>query len=154
MIGAAMRPRVKAKARGKTYQEIITDLEQTRDMLLPLIDAVKDSPGNREALNHWVGIERWSLSRIRVAQGAPFVLDSYRGYRLPDTATLAELQQAFRDTRAETLALARQLLASGADPTVTIKHNDFGDLNVIEWFVYLNDHSRRERIRLRASGGT
>lgn len=149
MIGAGLRPRIRAKARGKSYQDVIVDLATSRDVLWQRIAAAKDVPGNREALNHWIGIERWSLSRIRVAQGAPFERDTYHGYRLPGHATLAELRQAIVDTRAESLALAQQLALEGADPTVTIEHNDLGDLNVIEWFVYLIDHSLRERIRLR-----
>lgn len=149
LIGAALRPRVMAKARGKSYADVIIDLETSRDRLMPKIEAARDSAGNREALNHFVGIERWSLSRIRVARGAKFVLDSYRGYRLPDTATLGELQQAFRDTRAESLALAKRLEDEAVDRSFTVKHNDLGDLTVIEWFVYLVDHSSREIIRIR-----
>ncbi|HET8985899.1 MAG TPA: hypothetical protein VFN03_09085 [Trueperaceae bacterium] len=149
LIGAGLRPRVRAKARGKSYQDVIADLKATRDRLMPKIEAATDTAGNREALNHFVGIERWSLSRIRVARGAPFELDSYRGYRLPDSATLAELQQAFRDVRAESIALAGQLLEEGVDPHVTIRHNDLGELDVVEWFTYLVDHSSREIIRIR-----
>jgi hypothetical protein len=149
LIGAALRPRVKAKARGKTYTDVFADLQATRDRLIPTIAAAADTAGNREALNHFVGIERWSLSRIRVARGAPFELDSYRGYRLPETATLAELQQAFRDVRAESIALAGQLHEEGVDPRVTVRHNDLGDLDVVEWFTYLADHSSREIIRIR-----
>lgn len=149
MIGAALRPRVRAKAKGLSYQDVIAALETSRDRLMPRIAAARDTAGNREALNHFVGIERWSLSRLRVAQGAPFVLDSYRGYRLPDTASLADLQQAFRDVREEAVALARELAAAGVDPTITVTHNDLRDLSVIEWFVYLIDHSSREIIRIR-----
>ncbi|HLU83702.1 MAG TPA: hypothetical protein VKZ43_09890 [Trueperaceae bacterium] len=149
LIGASLRPRVRAKARGKSYQDVIVDLETSRDKLMPKLAAAKDTAGNREALNHFAGIERWSLSRIRVAAGAKFELDSYRGYRLPDTAALSELQQAFRDARAESLELAKRLLDEGVDPATTIQHNDLGDLTVIEWFVYLIDHSSREIIRIR-----
>lgn len=149
LIGASLRPRTRAKARGKSLQDIIHDLESSRDRLMKRIAAAKDSPGNREALNHFVGIERWSLSRIRVAQGARFELDSYRGYRLPEGATLTELQQTFQDVRAESIALARELLGEGVDHALSIKHNDLGELTVIEWFVYLIDHSSREIIRIR-----
>jgi hypothetical protein len=149
LIGAALRPRVRAKARGKTYQDVIADLMAARDNLMPKIMAATDTASNREALNHFVGIERWSLSRVRVAQGAPFKLDSYRGYRLPETATLVELQQAFRDVRAESIALASELRDTGVDPRVTIRHNDLGELDIVEWFTYLTDHSSREIIRIR-----
>lgn len=150
LIGAGLRPRVRGKARSKTVHDVIEDLESARDRLMPRIMAAKDTAGNREALNHFVGIERWSLSRIRVAQGRPFTLDSYRGYRLPDDATLTQLQQAFRDVREESIALARELAEVGVDEQLTIKHNDLGDLTVVEWFVYLADHSSREIIRIRA----
>jgi len=111
--------------------------------------AAKDTAGNREALNHFVGIERWSLSRVRVVLGAPFQLGSYRGYRLPDDATLARLQQAFADVREESIALAHELSAADADLTRTVRHNDLGELTAVEWFVYIVDHSSREIIRIR-----
>lgn len=149
MIGAGLRPRVRGKAKGKSLQDVIADLERARDTLTPRIMAAKDTPGNREGLNHFVGIERWSLSRVRVVQGAPFQLDSYRGYRLPDDATLAQLQQAFADAREESLALARELSAADADLTRTVRHNDLGELTAVEWFVYIADHSSREIIRIR-----
>lgn len=116
---------------------------------MPRILQARDTPGNREALNHFIGIERWSLSRLRVAQGAPFKLDSYRGYRLPDDASLAELQATFGDVRDESIAMARAMDVSGVDPEIKVRHNDLGDLSVLEWFAYIDDHSRREIIRIR-----
>jgi len=124
-------------------------LEASRDRLLPRIDEAADTPGNREAINHWVGIERWSLDRIRVAQGAPFNAGGYHPYRLPETASLIELQGAFRDARAETLELARQLQRDGFDPSLNIRHNDLGELTVPEWFEYIDNHTVREIVRLR-----
>lgn len=149
LIGAGLRPRVRGKARSVTLADVPGRLAAARDQLMPRIRRAKDTPDNREALNHFVGIERWSLSRIRVAQGKPFVRDSYRGYRLPDTASLKELQDAFAATREESIALARELAATGVDPRLTVRHNDLGDLSVVEWFVYLEDHSRREIVRIR-----
>lgn len=149
MIGAGLRPRVRGRAKGKSLQDVIVDLERARDALTPRIMAAKDTAGNREALNHFVGIERWSLSRVRVVLGAPFQLGSYRGYRLPDDATLARLQQAFADVREESIALAHELSAADADLTRTVRHNDLGELTAVEWFVYIVDHSSREIIRIR-----
>lgn len=149
LIGYGLRPRVRGKARGKSLDDLIRDLEESRDRLTPRIARAADTPNNREAINHWVGIERWSHSRIRVAQGAPFVLDSYRGYRMPEGSSLSELQQGFSAARAETLTLARELQASGFDHDLEIRHNDLGPLTVIEWFEYIDDHTRREIIRLR-----
>lgn len=149
LIGFALRPRVRGVARGRSLVDLVARLEESRDMLSPRIERANDSAGNRETLNHWLGIERWSQSRIKVAQGAPFELDSYRGYRLPDHSSLAELQQGFQAARNATLELAADLERSGFDPDLTIRHNDLGDLTVIEWFAYIDDHSRREVIRLR-----
>ena len=148
-IGALLRPRVIGKARGTNLEEMALRLEASRDELLPRIMAANDTPGNREALNHFVGIERWSQSRLRVAEGEPFELDSYRGYRLPDDATLVELQQAFATTREATIEMARKFAAGGVDPQQKIRHNDLGELSVLEWFAYVDDHHLRERLRIR-----
>lgn len=149
LIGAALGPRIRAKARGKTIEQLATQLGATFEGLEPLHARAFDTAGNREAFNHWIGIERWSQRRLSVARGAPLKLDRYRGYRLPEGASLAELKAAFRQTRSETIALARQLAAEGVDPSLKIPSNDFGDLTVTEWLQYIDDHSRRERIRLR-----
>src|SRR5690625_2010558 len=133
LIGAALRPHVRRKARGNSLDELIGSLEEFGRSLDERIARAPDTANNREAVNHWVGIERWSLSRIRVAQGAPFELDSYHGYREPEDATLEELREAMRKTRAETLALARELQGEGFDRELTIRHNDLGELTVLEW---------------------
>lgn len=145
-----LRPRVRGKARGATLSELIERMQRSRDDLLPRINRAEDTPGNREALNHFVGIERWSQSRIAVAKGEPLTMDSYHGYRQPDAASLEELQAAFAQTREDSIALARELQAAGADVDIKVPHNDLGELSVLEWFVYLDDHSRREIIRIRA----
>lgn len=150
LLGAGLRPHVRRKARGKGLEDVSVALQTTLDeVLLPRIERVGDTPGNREALNHWIGIERWSLARVKVAQGEPFQEGSYRPFRMPEVTAWPELKAGFVQARAETLALARALQQSGHDPELTVRHNDLGPLTVVEWFVYINDHSRREVIRLR-----
>jgi hypothetical protein len=149
LIGMGLRPRVRKKARGRSLEELARRLEASREQLMPRILAARDTPGNREALNHFIGIERWSLSRVRIARGAVFQLDSYRGYRPPELSTLSELQVGFRDAREETIALARELDSAGVDPHISVRHNDLGELSILEWFAYIDDHSRREIIRIR-----
>jgi len=149
LIGMALRPMVRRKAQGLTLEAAVSSLEEFGTTLDARISRAPDTPGNREAVNHWVGIERWSLRRVRVAQGEPLVLDGYRGYREPDGATLAELDGAMRTAREATLALARELQRTGFDHALTIPHNDLGPLTVIEWFVYIDQHTRREIVRLR-----
>lgn len=149
LIGALLRPRVKGKARGATFDTLAKRLESSRDELLPRLRSAKDTPANREAINHFVGIERWSQSRLRVGRGAPFQLDAYHGYRLPEDATLDELQRAFAATREETIAMARDFDAAGVDPQTKVRHNDLGELSLLEWFAYVDDHHRRERLRVK-----
>jgi len=150
MIDFFLRPYTRRRAQGMTIEQVIADLEATRDEIMPRIDRAQDSDANREAINHFIGIERWAANRIRVAMGqAEFELDSNRRYRLPDAAPLAELQSAFRTAREETLELAREVQRSGMDTSAKVEHNDLGPLTVIEWFVYIRDHSAREIVRVR-----
>lgn len=149
LIGAGLRPRVRSKARGKSLEQLANQLGASFERLEPLYARALDTAGNREAFNHWLGIERWSQSRLRVARGAALTMDKYHGYRLPDGATLDELRDAFREARAATIALAEELAEEGVDPALKIPSNDLGELSVAEWFEYIDDHSSRERIRLR-----
>jgi len=146
-----VRSIVRTRARGRSLEQLVNQLEASRVRLEQRFFAARDTAGNREALNHILGIERWSQGRLRVASGAPLVIDSYRGYRLPDGASLAELQAAFKDTRTETIALARALQAQDVSPSTTVKHNDLGDFSLVEWLVYLNDHANREQFRIRVA---
>ena len=149
VIGALLRPRVRRRARGKTLEQLAEQLEASRDRLLPRMLAASDTPGNREALNHWVGIERWSLARVRRWQDPPTVLEPYHSYRLPEGSSLEDLQEAFARTREESIGLARELARSGADQQAVVPHHDLGPLTLVEWFEYIDDHTRREIVRLR-----
>lgn len=148
LIGAAMGPRVKRRARGKTFEQLADQLAASRDYLLPKVMAAKDTPGNREALNHWVGIERWALDNARSWEH-PHDPRPYHPFRLPSGASLAELQQAFASAREESIVAAREFDRTGVDPAASVVHKDFGPLTVTEWLEYIDDHSRREVIRLR-----
>ncbi len=149
LIGAGLRPHVKRRARGLTLEQAALNLEAGRDKLMPRIMRAADTPGNHEALNHWIGIERWSQSRLRVAQGAPFVADRYSGYRMPEGSTLAELQAGFAAARVESIHMVREFARLAVDPATLVRHNDLGDLTVSEWFAYIEDHPRREIFRLK-----
>jgi hypothetical protein len=149
LIGALLRPRVRRRARGKTLDQLADQLAASSDVLLPRILAARDTPANREAINHWVGIERWSLARVRRWRDPPTELEPYHAYRLPEGASLEDLQEAFARARQESIALAREMARTGADPAAVVPHNDLGPLTVTEWFEYIDDHTRREVIRLR-----
>lgn len=150
LIGAGLRPHVRRKARGKSLADARAGLEASlQDVLLPRILGVAGTPANRETLNHWIGIERWSLSRVRVAGGEPLVDGSYHPFRVNGGVGWEELKSEFVQARAESVELARSLERLGVDPSFTVRHNHLGELTVVEWFVYIDDHSRREVIRLR-----
>jgi len=111
--------------------------------------AAPDRAENRRLLSHIIGIERWGQNRLRVALGAPLVMDEYDGYRPPQEATWEDLQAAFGQTRQETVALASQFgpaLASSSP----IPHNQFGPLTVRSWLRYLDVHASLEAKKLKS----
>ncbi len=154
ILGVLLRPYTRRKARGLSLEQVIANLESSGTEIMPRILGAEDTAGNREALNHFIGIERWSANRVRVATGeVTFELDSNRRYRLPDDASLAELQAAFQAAREESLELARQIQASGTDTETRVRHNDLGPLTIIEWLSYIQDHPAREIRRVRLAKG-
>jgi len=150
LIGLVRRPMAERLARGKTIAELADGLETSGRELEQRMNGRPDTPGNREAVAHWVGIERWGQRRLRVALGEPFVLDTYHPYRPDVDQSFEALRAAFAETRDETVALARQLDEHGVDPSMIVRHNDLGDLSVRGWLAYLIQHPDQEsRGRLR-----
>lgn len=152
LIGLFRRPMAESQARGKTLEELATDLAASGKEMDERIAGRPDTRGNREAVAHWVGIERWGQRRLRVALGEPMVLDTHHPY-LPDVDDgLDELRKAFAATREETVSLARRLEDEGVDPSTTVRHNDLGDMSVAGWLAYLIQHPEQEAYgRLRGS---
>ena len=150
LIGMMRRPMAERHAGGKSIAELADELEASGRVMDERMAGKPDTPGNREAIAHWVGIERWGQRRLRVALGEPLVEDAYHPYR-PDKAEGVEaLREAFAETREGTVALARDLADEGVDPERTIRHNDLGDLSVRGWLAYLIQHPEQEsRGRLR-----
>lgn len=137
-------------AHGKGLDRLAADLEASGATMDARLARAGDTPANRDAIAHWVGIERWSQRRLRVALGEPFVEDGHRPYRPDEASGVAALRRAFAETRAETLALVGRLRAAGVDPSVTVRHNDLGDMTVAGWLAYLVQHPEQEsRARLR-----
>lgn len=105
-----------------------------------------DGDFNRRVLNHVIGIERWGQRRLKVALGEPFVTEEYDGYRPPRETGWTDLQALFAETRAATVALARQL-DDKAD--VKILHNGWGELTVRGWLNYLHVHASLESRKMK-----
>lgn len=138
-------------AHGKGLDRLAADLVASGATMDARLARAGDTPANRDAIAHWVGIERWAQRRLRVALGEPFVEDGHRPYRPDEAAGVAALRRAFAETRAETLALVGRLRAAGVDPSVTVRHNDLGDMTVAGWLAYLVQHPEQEsRARLRS----
>jgi hypothetical protein len=151
LIGLGLRPFAERRARGRTLEEAARDLERSGARIDAHLADKPDTPANREAIAHCVGIERWGQRRLRVGLGEPLVMDGHHGYR-PDPAIGVEaLRTAMAETRAATVALARDLAAAGVAPATTVRHNDLGDLSLAGWLAYLEQHADRE-LPLRVRG--
>lgn len=151
LIGLGLRPFAERRARGRTLEEVARDLERSGARIDAHMEGKPDTPANREAIAHCVGIERWGQSRLRVGLGESLVMDGHRGYRPDPAIGVGALGAAMSETRAGTVALARELAAAGVDPSTTVRHNDLGDLSLAGWLAYLEQHASRE-LRLRVRG--
>jgi hypothetical protein len=150
LIGIFRHTIAERHARGKDLGWLGAELAVSGQTMDAKLAAASDTPDHREAIAHWVGIERWGQRRLRVALGEPFVADGYHPYRPERNDGVHALRQAFAETRTGTLALVRQLHEAGVDPSTTVRHNDLGELSVGGWLAYLVQHPEQEsRGRLR-----
>lgn len=113
------------------------------------ISAADDSPKNRTQLAHIIGIERWGQSRLRTALGAGLTIDEYDGYRPNTDQSWAELKEVFATTRQETISMAQALVDAGVSTSITVPHNQFGDMAVRSWLQYLMGHAQFESKRIK-----
>jgi hypothetical protein len=97
-----------------------------------------------DCLAHIIGIERWGQRRLRVALGEPLITDEYDSYCPSIALFWQDLREEFRTTRANTVALIRQLDDAHIDDSVGIRHNDLGILTVHGWVRYLDMHANEE----------
>jgi hypothetical protein len=143
-IGLVRRRMAERYARGRSIEQLAADLEHSGREMDARIAALPDTSGTRDALAHWIGIERWGQRRLRVALGEPLLRDVHHPYK-PDPADGIEaLRQAFTTARAETVDLAHTLHAAGVDPSAIVRHNDLGDVSVTGWLAYLLQHPEQE----------
>ena len=144
LIGLGLRPFAERRARQRTLDEAARDLEASGAQVDAHLAGKPDTPANREAIAHCVGIERWGQSRLRVGLGEQLQMDGHHGYRPDPAIGVDALRAAMAEARAATVALARELAAAGTDPTTTVRHNDLGDLTLAGWLAYLEQHANRE----------
>jgi hypothetical protein len=144
LIGVFRRGIAERHARGRDLARLAEELEMSGRTMDAKLAVASDTPDHREAIAHWVGIERWGQRRLRVALGEPFVADGHRPYRPDRDGGVQALRRTFAETRAETLALVRLLHEAGVDPSTTVRHNDLGELSVGGWLAYLLQHPEQE----------
>ena len=150
LIGFGRRLMAERAARGKGFDRLAAELEASAARMDVRLASASDTSGHRDAIAHWVGIERWGQRRLRVALGEPFVEDGHHPYRPDEAAGVAALRRDFAETRAETVALVGRLREAGVDPATVVRHNDLGELTVAGWLAYLVQHPEQEsRGRLR-----
>jgi hypothetical protein len=140
---------VERPARKRTLEEWAQRLESTLGEIDARAAASTDDAWGAPQFGHIIGIERWGQSRLRVFLGAPLLQDEYDAYKPETGLTVSELREVMRATRAETVALARELAARQIPLDATVPHNDFGPLTARGWLSYLNDHATREATRIR-----
>src|SRR6056297_2309100 len=121
LIGLFRSTIAERQANAKGFDELAAELEASGRDLDAQLDGVPDTASNREAIAHWVGIERWGQRRLKVALGEPFVEDAYHPYRPDKEEGVEALRQAFAETREETVALTRALAEAGVDPSTTVR---------------------------------
>lgn len=146
-IGRVIAYVTERQAGDKAAEELITALIASGTAVAERMARATDTPGNREAAAHIIGIERWGARRLRTALGDVALNDEYDAYRPDGEHDMATLAATFAEAREQTLALAQQ--AANLPPSVTARHNDLGDLSVKGWLVYLESHATRELRRLR-----
>lgn len=135
---------IEGPAKKKTADEWITQLEHNGHALFTRLGGIANSAFNRTRLRHIIGIERWGQNRLRALSGQPFTQDEYDGYQPAESIDWNDLREAWRNTRSETVSLARQLVKSGAREDGAVVHNGFGPLTLRGWLVYLDNHAERE----------
>jgi hypothetical protein len=148
LMGKVLRFVVVRPASKKSIDAIITDLEQNGQALSQKMHAAPDTPKNRNQIAHIVGIERWGLNRMHTVFGEPMGEQEHDPYRPNDGLTTDQMADAFDETRAETLALARKAKEAGKLEAAA-PHNDMGDISLKAWLFYLDSHADREAGRIR-----
>lgn len=127
-------------AKGASLEDLTAELEAGGNRLSQRIMDRLPSEKNYKLLKHVIGIERWGQSRLKAILGDTLVIDEYDRYRPARGLSWNQLQDAFEETRAQTIQLAREITDRGLDETTAL-HNEFGELSAVHWLVYLRNHA-------------
>jgi hypothetical protein len=139
---------IERPAKYKSLEQLAAELTRGGAAIEQRAAAAQDKAKAAAVLRHITGIERWSQSRLRVFLGAPYQRDEYDGYQPGAALELAGQIAAFRETRAETVALISQLQGANLAAETAVEHNDFGPLSARGWLGYIGSHASRESTRI------
>ena len=132
-------------SRKKSYTDYATIFETKGSAIQDKVNGAANSEKNRKILSHIIGIARWGQSRVRVALGDPFVDEDYMDRHRPSKETgWSELKTQFAETRAASVALAKELSAENVSTDTTVRHNDLGEVSVRGWLHYMQFHASTE----------
>jgi hypothetical protein len=147
LFSMAAQVAVELPSRRTSYDSLANALHTSGEKLSARWDAKADSPRARAVVSHIIGIERWAQRRLRVALGESFRDEEYDGYRPSRDTSWSDLKAQFRETRAESVALARQLAAQ-PEYAGKIHHNDWGALTPRGWLRYMLMHADAEAYKV------
>jgi len=141
-VGRIIHFVIEYRSRGLSYAQACQDLQSGGEKIDALLRQAEDTPANRSQAGHVIGMERWGIQRLScLLNGTPPLMDEYDSHRPAQELPMPALADAFKETRATTLALAARLEPL-ADQKVA--HNNIGDLSVKTWLAYLNTHANTE----------
>jgi len=148
LVGRIVHFVIENRARGLSYTQVCQNLQSGGEKIDALLRQAEDTPANRSQAGHVIGMERWGIQRLScLLNGTPPLMDEYDSYRPAQELPMPALADAFKETRATTLALAARLEPL-ADQKVA--HNNIGDLSVKTWLAYLNTHATTESRAIKA----
>ncbi|NJK46215.1 MAG: DinB family protein [Pleurocapsa sp. SU_196_0] len=136
-------------AQNKSYAQFRTGLERSGAEIFERMEKAGESELSRKQLRHITAIERWGANRLRVLLGdRTFERDENHAYKPDPNASWQDLLEAFRTTRAETVALCQAL--ERASPAGNVPHNSLGEFSGKGWLNYLTTHGNLESRRVRS----
>ncbi len=128
----------------RSFDELAQELESSGAQIEERLAGFSPAPKDRERMRHIIGIERWGQRRLRVFLGEPFVMDGHHPYKPDETLDWPALLDAFKETRAQTLAMIDTLAASNPESSDPVAHNEFGKFSARGWLKYIEGHARSE----------
>lgn len=139
---------VNGRTHNRSYDSLIALLEQG----MVAIDSRFDKPprdAHHALWTHIIGIEIWAQKKLATALGDPAGEPEYMPYRPAKDTAWEALAPLMRETRQNTIALAKRLAQSEVNPNQKIRHNDWGDLTLKGWLMYIYLHADFEIKKIR-----